>query len=78
MDIRKLTQLIVVIFIVAIFGYDLFAYIKGGQEATVSFLIIDDWSRNFPAFTFFVGFIMGHLFWPLSEKKGLKDDISRD
>lgn len=73
MKIRELTGYVIVGFIVAIFIYDGYAYIQGGQDATISSVIITDWALNYPAFTFAMGFIMGHLFWPLSKKKGIPD-----
>jgi len=69
LKIIKITKIVLVIFIFLILLYDVYAYINGGQEATISFLIIKDWSKNYPAFTFAVGFFMGHLFWPLAERK---------
>jgi len=68
MKIQDLTKLAVIVFIVGILVYDVYAYIQGGQGGTVSYLIITDWSRNYPACTLFVGFVMGHLFWPLRPK----------
>jgi hypothetical protein len=70
MELRKLTQFITVSFIAGILVYDIYAYIKGGQSATVSYLVITDWSKNYSAFNFLVGFVMGHLFWPLKNKGG--------
>lgn len=69
MNIKKITKLIVLLFIALILIYDVYAYIKGGQVATISYLIITDWSKNYSAFTFAIGFLMGHLFWPLAERK---------
>jgi len=57
-----------VLFIVGILLYDTYAYITGGQGATISHLIITNWSREYPFFTFMCGVAMGHLFWPLYRK----------
>jgi len=65
MNVRNITKIAVVFFILGILLYDAYAYIVAGQEATVSYLIITDWSHNYPAFTLFVGIVMGHLFWAL-------------
>lgn len=67
--IREVTKFFIIGILVVIFAYDFYAYLQEGQEGTISYLIITDWSRNYPAFTFLIGFIMGHLFWPLSSKK---------
>lgn len=66
---RTITQYFIFVAIVVILGYDVYAYIKGGQEATISSVIITDWIYNYPAFTFACGFFAGHLFWPLARKK---------
>lgn len=71
MSKRELTGYMIPFFIVLIFGYDAYVFFTEGQDATISSVIITDWALNYPAFTFLVGFIMGHLFWPLSKKKGL-------
>ena len=65
---RELTGYVIIGILVLIFVYDFYAYVVGGQDATISSVIITDWALNYPAFTFGIGFIMGHLFWPLSNK----------
>ena len=67
--IRSITGWVIIAVIIFIFGYDFYAYVQGGQDATISSVIITDWAVNYPAFTFGIGFIMGHLFWSLSKKK---------
>jgi len=69
---KRFTGPTIGLFIIGLIIYDIIAYIFGGQEATVSFLIITDWSRNYPAFTFGMGFIMGHLFWALKPNRSIK------
>ena len=63
------SQIFIVVAIISIFAFDAFVFLRGGQEATISSVIITEWTKDYPAFTFFVGFIMGHLFWPLSTNK---------
>lgn len=64
------------IFIGAIFLniiiYDTVAIIQGGTEASISHAI-NVWSYKYPAFTFSMGFLMGHLFWRTGPTKELKD-----
>lgn len=73
MDVKAITKLVIGVFIVGLLGYDVYAYMAGGQEATVSNTMIV-WSHEYPAMTFLIGFAMGHLFWQMH--KGKKDDIS--
>jgi len=72
---RALTGWVILVIFIAIFGYDFYAYVVGGQDATISSVIITDWSINYPAFTFGMGFICGHLFWGLSKKKKIGDKV---
>ncbi len=64
---QKLTAIVIFIVIIAILGYDVFAFNSAGTEGTVSFVIYD-WSHKYPVFTFAMGFIMGHLFWQMRKK----------
>lgn len=66
---RTYSQIFIVLAIVGIFAFDTYVFVMGGQEATISSVIITDWAYNYPAFSFGIGFIMGHLFWSLSKKK---------
>ena len=54
--------------IVLIGGYDIYAFVSGGTDATISNVIIE-WSYAYPIFTFSLGFLFGllagHLFWQL-------------
>lgn len=51
----------------AMLVYDLVAYIRGGNEATLSKVILDT-SRDWPIIPLLVGLIFGllsgHFFWP--------------
>ena len=66
--VKEITAMVTIVFIVGILGYDVWAFYHGGTEGTVSYMVIMEWSYKYPAFTFFVGFVMGHLFWPLNGK----------
>jgi len=69
---RKHTVIFVMFTIVSIALYDVYAINQGGTEASISHLLIT-WSYEFPAFTFLMGFTMGHLFWKIrAVKKELK------
>lgn len=54
--------------IVSIAIVDTFLIVKGGTEASISHQLIT-WSYEFPAFTFLMGFAMGHLFWKIRDVK---------
>ena len=68
---RNITKYVTAGLIVAILIYDVVAIQIGGTEASVSQIIIE-WSYSVPAFTFAIGFIMGHLFWRLRDSKHTK------
>jgi hypothetical protein len=51
--------------IMAIIGaYDIFAIFALPPGNTVSY-VLQSWATEFPALAFAVGFLIGHLFWPL-------------
>jgi len=64
--------LFIAITIVIIAIVDVYLIMTGGTAASISHQIIV-WSYEYPAFTFLMGFTMGHLFWKIKEvKKELK------
>ena len=66
MHIQSTTSWVIIGILFIILLYDMWAYAKAGTKGTISHKIIMEWSRKYPAFTFAMGFVMGHLFWPLS------------
>ena len=64
---NKATIFIITI-ILAIAGFDAYLIFDGGADASISNQIIE-WSYEYPAFTFLMGFAMGHLFWVISNRK---------
>lgn len=54
--------------ILAIAGFDAYLIVGEGTDASISNQIIT-WSYEYPAFTFLMGFTMGHLFWVISNRK---------
>jgi hypothetical protein len=68
MDVKKLTKIFIGVTIVVIAGYDVFAILDSGTEASISWTMIT-WSYEYPAFTFAMGFVCGHLFWRSKEPK---------
>jgi len=67
MTLRQITIYILIAAIVLLIGWDIFAYIKGGGEATISSVILDT-SKEFPPLPFAFGVLCGHLFWPQKDK----------
>ena len=65
---KKWTAIFIGAVILAIAVYDGIAIAGGGTEASISHMIIV-WSYKYPAFTFLMGFAMGHLFWKMRSTK---------
>lgn len=65
---RKWTVLFIIATVVIIAGYDMYAIFVDGKEASISQVIID-WSYQYPSLTFLMGFVMGHLFWRMPDRK---------
>jgi len=65
MKIKKVTSALILVIIVVIAVYDVYAINAGGTEASISHTM-RVWAHSYPAFTFAMGFTMGHLFWPIT------------
>ena len=66
----SVTDAVIIAVIFAGLLYDLFAYVKWGNEATLSvriFRLAKDW----PMLPFLFGVLVGHWFWPLGGTDGL-------
>lgn len=77
MSWKTATALVIVAAIVGLILYDLFAYARGGNPATISrmFLSIGSKSLGFViAFAFGMGVLFGHLFLPQRPKPGEDDE----
>ena len=68
MNYRKLTQIIIGVLVLVIAFYDVVVIQIGGTTASISARMID-WSKEFPVFSFGMGFISGHIFWPTRKYK---------
>lgn len=68
MDYKKLTVYFIIAIALVIAGYDAWVIKEGGVEASISYTMIS-WSYSFPAFTFLMGFVAGHLFWVIRARK---------
>ena len=65
-EIQNMTMWAAIGAVCAILLYDVWAILKGGIKASVSYMVIMVWTKKYPAIPFVAGFICGHLFWPLS------------
>lgn len=63
MNWPRLTAALVVALVVLAALYDLFAYSRGGYEATISRVVMDAFYGN-PVLSLAVGVVIGHLAWP--------------
>ena len=72
MNYKKLTKIFVLATIAIIIGFDVFVWVKGGTEATVSWTVFE-WSYDYPILPFFMGFVMGHFFWQMKPKAKLEE-----
>lgn len=87
MDIKKKTALFVVgtMFLMSVIwvGYDVYAIIEGGTEASISYMFYS-WSYKYPIFTWSMGFLpgvlVGHFFWRIRDTKETQkfSDMSRE
>jgi len=77
------TLISVLIFFISWIGYDVYAILEGGTEASISYMMFE-WSYKYPIFTFTCGFIpgilVGHFFWRIRDTRGTKliSDNSRE
>lgn len=59
--------LLAIISLISLLTYDLIVYFKGGNEATLSKVILDT-SKDWPIIPLLIGLLFGllsgHLFWP--------------
>jgi hypothetical protein len=59
---KKISLIVVGIFILALVTYDAVALIIGGDAATIS-AVAYNFAKQFPIFPFALGIVFGHLFW---------------
>lgn len=70
--VKQYTVIFIIAVIVAIAMYDVFAIYQGGTEASISNILIQ-WSYKYPAFTFLLGYTMGHLTWRMRDTDKTKE-----
>jgi cytochrome c oxidase assembly factor CtaG len=69
---KKITTMILVIIGAFLIIWDVIAIMKGGTEASISSIIIG-FTYKMPMFTFFCGFLSGHLFWRMRSNNDTKE-----
>ena len=63
-DGPTVTRLTLLLTLIALLGYDLFAVYQFGYEGTIS-LVVFTMAKSFPIIPFLVGVVVGHLFFPI-------------
>lgn len=61
--LKSYTRIFIFVTVAVIAIYDVWVISKGGPETSIS-VMMQKWAYEFPPFTFIMGFVMGHLFWP--------------
>ncbi len=77
---KKITSMVILLLIVIVAVYDVYAIAKGGTEASISHTL-RVWAHKYIALPFSFGFVCGHLFWPISLTEKLKqlgEDLKKD
>ena len=65
---RKLTQAVLAFAVTTLAGYDAYVYRTAGTEATIS-AVTRDAVVEFPIIGLALGVVVGHILWPLRERK---------
>jgi hypothetical protein len=68
MSARSRTMFFIIAVVVLIIGWDAYTILSNGVETSISQVMID-WAYDYPVFSFSMGFVMGHLFWKISQPK---------
>jgi hypothetical protein len=63
-DGPTVTIMTLLLALVALLGYDLFAVYRFGYEGTIS-LVVFTTAKAFPIIPFLAGVVVGHLFFPI-------------
>ena len=63
-DGPTVTRLTLLLTLIALLGYDLFAVYQFGYEGTIS-LVVFTMAKAFPIIPFLAGVVVGHLFFPI-------------
>lgn len=64
----KKTVLFILILVTSIIVFDFYIIFDEGATESISAYIIR-WSHEYPSIPFLLGFVCGHLFWRMSDKR---------
>lgn len=64
----KKTVIFILFMISSIIIFDFYIIADEGSQASISAYIIR-WSKEYASIPFLVGFVMGHLFWRMTDKR---------
>lgn len=64
----KKTPIFIILLVAAIVIYDFYIIFEAGAVESISAYIIR-WSHEYPSIPFLVGFVAGHLFWRMDDKR---------
>lgn len=62
------TVIFIVLMITSIVVFDFYIIFAEGAPESISAYLIR-WSHEHPSIPFLIGFVMGHLFWRMSDKR---------
>jgi hypothetical protein len=68
MSARAITGWFLVGLVLLIAGYDVWAIVTSGKDASISQVLID-YAYDYPSFSFLAGFVCGHIFWRMPDRK---------
>jgi hypothetical protein len=60
--LRRITIIIIALTVLVLGLYDIYAYVEGGGEATISVVIWEN-AKDWPMIPFLAGVLCGHFFW---------------
>lgn len=72
-DGPTVTRMVLLLTLICLLGYDLFAVYSFGYEGTIS-LVVFTMAKAYPIIPFLAGVVVGHLFFPI---EGTNDRDSR-
>ena len=62
--VKKVTVIFIFAVVVIASLFDVYVYVRGGTDATISWTIFEA-AHKFPMIPFFVGVLCGHFFWQM-------------
>lgn len=66
------TVIFILFMVVSVAVFDAYIIFTEGSQESISAYIIR-WSHDYPSIPFLMGFLAGHLWWRMSDKRVYKD-----